>query len=570
MLRPLSATRLAARRTFPRHPALRALATTPTRAASSKKPPMPLDMPREDYAEPAVYTLSIISRTFKYLIYGTLGLGVTAYAVFEGVHAYIEHVPLAPPSHAAEGDAYAWADENQAWTGGARGGTDPALGWRGRHALRGAWLCWEWGAGDANSTIARHPHGKQGMISYSKKGALSVDRGYELAEEYIDAAIRVAEKKGMVFPPGLPYSPDEMRAHTDASPEPGTPDATALDLLTLKAGLLERMGEDTLDHARELYARVAGAYKHTEGAVMGARAMRLAHKLGDLAQRAGETDVAWRWWNWGLERAGMRLPPLKSEEERGSSWWPFGSSTPSEATTMDVPATALATPLRRAAVSILVSASAASAQAGALPTSAAVQAAGLSLLPATTPSTPQAGESAAGLQELWDAQRHALFTLHSASVTHAQDKNAQGKNAKGKNASALDLAAQSADESEAVLAVLNPTLPAALSKPKSNPCTQPAKRLVRDTLTTGAEAYYTLGVLVERSADKGKDKDTDTLHRLEHAAESFERAMSLSAAEEGEDDGRGRGRGRGDWARQRVDAILEGICARAGPGRATY
>ncbi|BEI81532.1 hypothetical protein CcaverHIS002_0206920 [Cutaneotrichosporon cavernicola] len=548
MLRPVSTSRLAVRRG-----ALRPLVAGSVRAASSlpQKPiPMPPDMPREDYAEPAAYTVNLIGRTIKYIIYGTLGLGVTAYLGFEGMHAYVERVCLAPPSHALEGDEYAWADENQSWTGGAKGGTDRRLGWKGRHALRGAWICWEWGAGDSGGTISRHPEFRKGMIGSSVN---RVDRGYELADEYIDAAIRVAEQKGITFPPNLPG----LREPGPAGLKASQADDTALDLLSLKAGVLERMGVDTLDHARELYARVATAYlRDVGGPVRAARAMRLAHKLGDLAQRAGEPEEAWAWWTWGLERADMALPAVpkavkssKSMSKQSKAWWSFGSSPASPTATPDptpsasaTPAPTLPAPVLRAAVSILVSASAASAQAGALPTAAAVQDTALDLLPSVKPSIPGPGQGASGLQSLWQAQRRALLTLHSASVKHAQ----------GVVGYPLEMSAQSADESEVVLAILNPTLPTALSQPRENPCIQPAKRLVRDTLTTGAEAYFTEAALLERSA-AGKEK-SEALHRLEHAAESYERAMTLSAAEEGQTPAAGFGEedaiGRGDeWTR---------------------
>ncbi|KLT45110.1 hypothetical protein CC85DRAFT_299977 [Cutaneotrichosporon oleaginosum] len=513
---------------------------------------MPPDMPREDYAGPAAYTVSFIGRTIKYIIYGTMGLGATAYLAFEGAHAYVEHVSLAAPSRAVDGDEWAWADENQAWTGGVKGGTDSRLGWRGRHALRGAWICWEWGAGDSGSTISRHPEFKRGMIGASPVNR--VDRGYELAEEYIDAAIRVAEAK-MAFPPHLPGLREPGPAGLAAPSVPADP--TALDLLTLKAGVLERMGPETLDHARELYERVATAYVGVDaakdGAVKAARAMRLAHKLGDLAQRAAEPDVARAWWAWGLERAALSLPTADSPvaaASGASGWWPFGgsgSAAPSTATSADdLPTSApLPAPIVRAAVSILVSASAASAQSGALPAAAAIQAEALRLLPpAVQPSVPGPGQGASGLQKLWEVQRRALLTLHAASVAHAQGT---------KGVSPLEMSAEAAEASEALLSVLNPTLPAALAQPRGNVCTQPAKRLVRDTLTTGAEAYYTEAALLERSAAGRRDK-SDALHRLEHAAESYERAMSLSAAEEGqvpasgfgEEDAIGRGE---EWTR---------------------
>lgn len=518
---------------------------------------MPADMPREDYAQPAAYTVSFIGRTIKYIVYGTLGLSLTSYLGFEGMHAYVEHIALAAPSRAADDDAYAWADENQAWTGGERGGTDSRLGWKGRHALRGAWICWEWGAGDSGGSITkRHPDlpGRRGMIGASAVNR--IDRGYELADEYIDAAIRIAEAKGIVFPPHLPG----LRSPGPASSTMPGPkaDPTALDLLTLKAGVLERIGTpDSLDHARELYERVAAVYATTDlasaGPVRAARAMRLAHKLGDLAQRVGDAGEAQQWWAWGMQRAALPLAEggAPAPKAPSSSWWGSGNAKAAPVPTApSSPTPALPAPIVRAAVSILVSASAAAAHAGtpgALNTAAAVQAEALSLLPTHGAlAVPGLGQGPSGLESLWEAQRRALLTLHGASVAHAR---------KDKSASPLEMSTVAAESSESILSILNPTLPVALTQPRGNPCEQPAKRLVRDTLTTGAEAYYTEAALLERSATVAEKKDkSDALHRLEHAAESYERAMSLSAAEEGQTPAQGFGEedaiGRGEeWTR---------------------
>lgn len=575
MLRPLSRPLLATRRAAVR-PGLASRpphAAIASRAASNvpQKPlKMPADMPRENYVEPAAYTVSFIGRTIKYIIYGTVGLTLSAYLGFEGLHAYVERVALAAPSRAMDDDAYAWADENQAWTGGARGGTDSRLGWRGRHALRGAWICWEWGAGDSAGAIAkqasgRHPNmGRRGMIGADPVNR--IDRGYELADEYIDAAIRVAEGKGIVFPPHLSI----MRTPGPPAPDAKAPvpaaDDTALDLLTLKAGVLERIGtHDSLDHARELYERVLSARigddLATSGPVRTARAMRLAHKLGDLAQRAGHADEAKQWWAWGLERASLQLPgggsaPVAASTPASSgSWWSFGSSkaTPVVDSTdiASAPAIpALPAPVIRAAVSILVSASAADAQTATpagLAAASAAQTEALNLLPTHRQlNVPGPGQGPEGLQALWEEQRRALLTLHAASVAHARADT---------SVSPLKMSAESADKSESILAILNPTLPVAFTQPRGNPCTQPAKRLVRDTLMTGAEAYYTEAALLERSAAAQEKKDkSDALHRLEHAGESYERAMSLSAAEEGQTPAQGFGDedaiGRGEeWTR---------------------
>lgn len=483
------------------------------RSASTKLPqsplPSPPDQPQENYADPATYTINYIGKTIKYLFLGAAGLGLSAYLAFEGTHMYIEHVALAPPSRATDDDIYAWADENQPWTGGVKGGTDPRLGWKGRHALRGAWICWEWGAGEGGA-ISKSP-----MIGVSNR----IDRGYELAEEYIDSAIVTARARGIEFPPELPHireSPPTSVARADE---------TALDLLLLKAGILERIATpDSIAFAKDLYERVLGA---TAGGndVREARVMRLAHKIGDLALRGGDLKEAEKWWYWGLGRAGVSVEASAPVVEK-KGWFSKGKVETASPAAAPV---ALAPPVQRAATSILISASAAEAQKGtkaSLASAAALQALAASNLPSPArPSVAASGDGPASLHRTWAESRGALLNLHSGSVAHAQ-----------KNDSALEQVSTATDRSEAVLSVLTPKLPAAFTAPNSNPCAQPAKRLLRDTLMTAAEAYFTRAALLERSAIVAAEKGdrADELHRLEHAGECYERAMSLSAAEEGQ------------------------------------
>ncbi|TXT04372.1 hypothetical protein VHUM_04139 [Vanrija humicola] len=519
---------------------------------------MPADMPREDYAAPAAYTLSLMGRVIKYLVFGGLTIAVVSLASYEGTHLYVEHVALASPSRSGDDEAFGWADENQAWTGGERGGTDPRLGFRARHALRAAWIAWEWGAGDTASTIAIHPELRR-PASPGAGSVNTVDRGYQLADEYIEAAIAAARRRGFAFPPELdPTRPAGPPAH--AAPEPVHADATALDLLMLKAGILERIGtRDAVSHARELYEQVLAARVGAghDLPVPKARVMRLAHKLGDLAQRHGDAAEAEAWWAWGLARAGLDLPELKAgvvppAPSTGSWWWPFGGSKAAPSEPAPPPATAtlhaLPAPVLRAATNLLISASAADAQnatpAG-LDAAAAVQALALSYLPhPKSVAVPSSSTGPAVLQDTWEQQRAALVTLHKASVSHAR---------KDASADPLELASSAADAAEAVLSTLTPTLPTAFTAPSSNPLAQPARRLLRDTLSTAAEASFTRAALLERRANLVTSTE-DKVHCLEHAGEAYERAMSLAAAESGTTDAKSKkeedavGRGE-DWTR---------------------
>lgn len=566
LLRPLSAARpralhTSARRLAPQRP------PAPPRLEPLR---MPADMPREDYAAPAAYTLSILGRVLKYLVVGGVSLAVVGLTAYEGTHLYVEHVILATPSRSADDEAYGWADENQPWTGGQRGGTDPALGFRARHALRAAWIAWEWGAGNTASTIAKAAGHYAGNNSIHPQirgpstptGSLNtVDRGYQLADEYIEAAIAAARRRGFTFPPELdptrPAGPPAINPHGDLVPSSHA-DATALDLLMLKAGILERIGtRDAVSHAREVYEQILSARlgeKH-DLPVPKARVMRLAHKLGDLAQRHGDVAEAEAWWAWGLARAGLDLPQIKAgvvpASNGGSWWWPFGGSkTPatSEAGPHHPLHTTLPPPVLRAATNLLISASAADAQTATpagLDAAAAVQALALSLLPhPKSVAIPATSTGPTVLQETWKQQRAALVTLHKASVSHAR---------KDASADPLELASSAADAAEAVLSTLTPTLPAAFTSPSSNPLSQPSRRLLRDTLSTAAESSFTRAVLLERRANLVTSKD-DKIHCLEHAGEAYERAMSLASAESGTTDAKSRkeedtvGRGE-EWTR---------------------
>lgn len=512
------------------------------RAVSTPAPQplrLPPDMPREDYASPAVYAFSTLGRIVKYLVLGAVGIGGTVYATYEGVHAYVENVSLAAPSRAAPDDKYAWADENLPFTGGVKGGTDPRLGWKGRHALRAAYIAWEWGAGEASALAIqrRSFHPDIGGVAARESW---VDRGYEIAEEYIDVATAAARKNGIVFPRDIAGLGPPTSSGGGAVPDP-----TATALLSLKAGVLERMNTPaTLAHAKEIYERVLWAENGAPDASPAhtARVVRLAHKIGDLALRAGEN--ADEWWAWGLKRAGLTLPePAPASPKR--SWWSFGSTpaTPAE------PLPVLPPTVLRAAAGILIASSAASAQSGALARASEAQNTATALLPPPHwvngrlgVSVPTSSTGPETLQATWEASRAALLELHCASVAHARSE---------KPSVAIALSSDAADHADAVLSALTPTLPVAYTA-RGSPLAQPAERLQRDTLLTGAEAYFTHGALLERAASTAKVDDR--VHELEHASEAYERAMSLSAAESGTTDAHHLGDadavGRGeDWAR---------------------
>ncbi|OCF77855.1 hypothetical protein I204_01857 [Kwoniella mangroviensis CBS 8886] len=536
------------------------------RRGPSAPPGYPSDT---EYSDSTVYAFSYISRVIRYILYGILTLGGVSLAGFEGLHLYVEKVALAAPSRDGFDDPYGWIGENVGWTGGLKGGTDPRLGQKARHALRGAWICQEWGAGgSASSTLSSrntssgsfHPDyvavkGMIGNTSSSTEGRQTVDRGYELAEEFVNLAINEARKRGLVFPPNLsssssiPNLPPKDHENTHGVPQG---DPAVLDLLLLKAGILERINTPySLLHAKDLYQQVLNSMNHAQDEQHlhnQPRIMRLAGKIGDLSARTGNSGNALEWWSWGLGKAGIQMDKgntkisevVKEVKKEGRSWFGFGGQpkTPEESTSTstsistDVQSPDLSPAILRASISLLASASAHLATTSSLNTASSLQSHALALIPPfSTPASSSSPDSA--LHSTWLQQRVALLKLYQASILHAQ-------NTKSTSPKPLELVTESSEISELVISSL-PTIPIG----KSSSLVGPAKLLRRDALLTGAEASYTRGVFLERSPPSSPE---EKVNRLEQASECFERAMALNVLESGVEkkgeDEMGQG---GDW-----------------------
>ncbi|KAJ9121763.1 hypothetical protein QFC22_002385 [Naganishia vaughanmartiniae] len=352
--------------------------------------PMPQDMPREDYSSPALYTFGVIGTIIKYIVVGGVLIGTVSLIGVEGAHQYVERVMLAVPAHLdfmdtlptitttttsdtpgkqhrayltpEDEDFYAWAEENDSWTGGSQGGTSPSLGFSARHALRSAWICQTWGQGITGASIARdrmsdlaggRTQVMKGMIGSAERartdraaaalnaGVNMVDPGYEIAEVYITKAITDAKKRGIVFPEELSVN-RETYPSTLSSPvteEPSSaaeslaPSRIAIDILLRHAEIYERIATPAALHkSQQLYERVLRSVLPNHitttmtttpftslktdnnqqiprqafiDAVRESEVLRLAKKLGDVNARIGDDTAAHGWWTWGLERAGL-------------------------------------------------------------------------------------------------------------------------------------------------------------------------------------------------------------------------------------------------------------------------
>ncbi|WWC65867.1 uncharacterized protein I303_108489 [Kwoniella dejecticola CBS 10117] len=565
-------------------PSIRLYSQITRRGPTSSSPAYPSDT---EYSDSTVYALSYISRVIRYILYGIVALGGVSLATFEGLHLYVEKVRLAAPSRDGANDPYGWIGENQGWTGGSKGGTDPRLGQKARHALRGAWICQEWGAGgSASSTLSKaatggnsasfHPDyvAVRGMIGNNTNtpdgagngGRQSVDRGYELAEEFINLSINEARKKGLVFPPNL------SSGSTSAGPPAakfenthGVPqgDPTVLDLLLLKAGILERINTtDSLLHAKDLYQQVLSSMNHAQDEQHlhnQARIMRLAGKVGDLSARTGNSDVALKWWSWGLDKAGIQMNSqpasgfsqvFKEVKKDTKGWFGFGKSStnaassqtatlPTPSTPAEIPTTGLSPAILRASISLLISASAHLATGSALDSAYALQSQALSLIPPSAKSvssdlTSSSAGADASLHQTWLQHRAALLRLHQASVLHAQRSESKSKS---DLIEPVQLINEASNLSETVISSIQ-ALPSTYTTPNSSALTAPSKLLRRDALLTGAEISYTKAVFLERSlpstSTSAKANVTEEqIGQLEQAAECFERAMALNVLESG-------------------------------------
>ncbi|KAK1923666.1 hypothetical protein DB88DRAFT_464828 [Papiliotrema laurentii] len=484
--------------------------------------PLSRNIPQVDYLGGTAAVASLAMRLVKILVVGgvtVVGVGTVA---FEGLHQYIETGPLSIPSRG--NDEYGWEDEVQGWTGGPKGGTDPRLGWKARHAIRAAWMCQSWGAGDASVSS-----GRQGFFEpdyFAVRGMIGVDptivrpdRGYEMANAFLTAALDAARAKGLVFPPALsvlrtpgpPTSQSASAGHSNTSATQGDP--AVVDLLLLKAGALERMGSsDSLSHAKEIYEQVVSAIHSDADPIHEARIMRLAGKVGSLCARMGDGDEALAWWGWGLSRVGLELPSKTTEVKAELRSWFGKSPAPVEQPTLP---TSLPPPILRATISLLTTASTHLATRSHIAAASSLQTTALALLPAPRP-IPRADPSTAGmiLHHTWLEQRSALLTLHLASTTYAQGRPA------------VNLATIASARADQVLEAIEP-LPRVYTR-----ALKPASQLLRrDALLTAAEASYTRALLLERQPEPP----------LELIAECFERSMTLSALESGKTEAKAMG-----------------------------
>jgi hypothetical protein len=408
------------------------------------------------FTTPFSQFLQILSRISRILLFAALGIASVGGAAYEATHQYVEHRAMPRCAVPATGDdASGWTAEMRDESWGPTAGTDPRLGFSGRHALRAAWIALNWGGGIAPELFfggSRAP----GQLGTAAGDALSLEGmpssdGLLMCEGTLQAALDAAEKRGIRLP-------DIAAQRALAAPGSQLPsaaiDETALALETRLASVRERIGTPTaLAGALAGYTRIYDALASQSSASQEqkARLVRLAGRLGSVSAALGQRAEAERWLLSSLHLAGAPALLADTEDAQAASNVqgalkidaPRASSVPSASTSAAAP-TEASPALTRALVASLISLSAlyATAPPGStgddsgrvtLSTALRVQISALRLLRAdaarsalvTTPNSNAAAASAnasadgARLHALWLAQHDAVLGLHVAETLWA-------------------------------------------------------------------------------------------------------------------------------------------------------
>ncbi|EUC66482.1 hypothetical protein RSOL_476410, partial [Rhizoctonia solani AG-3 Rhs1AP] len=441
---------------------------------------------QENYARPTAFAFSIFHRITKYALGGlVLVFGSTVFGL-EAAHQWVEHVELKPELN---GDAFGWESEREHWSGGAQGGTDPRLGWWARRAVRSAWIPLNWESTNFEGIIGAGQGEDGGLNIFEKK--------YAAAEGFLRGAVEAAQKR-------IPESNDHA----------------ILELLSLHAGVVERMGgRANLEAARAEWEDILGLLPPRSN-----DAAKVSKRLGDLNARLGNLQLALELWNQSLEAAGFVSEKIPIN--------PYS---------------------QRLIISTLLSISGNYALQRQLQLAKQTEQMALSLLePLPPPSLSRITKDMAPeqLHNLFTSHRSALFMIHMAEVLWAQSPRKH-------LATSLDYLSKAAERSEQTALLLtgtpriHPDVPlSSVPHPpvpntsllnvfgSSKTLKRPARSLLRDARRSAAEAWNLRGLLLE-----GGNGDKEAL-------ECFERALEWAG-------GQNNIEGEGDCSRERQETNLE-------------
>src|ERR1700722_2666139 len=436
--------------------------------------------PIEDtYTSNTMGSLIVLKRLVKFSLVGLFAVGVTAWTAFEGVHMWVEKVELSREED-EETRKWEWDREVENWSGGGAGGTYSALGFMGRHAVRGAWIAQNWGTGSGTTVVGASIYRSRGAARSRSLGV--VDSRLYYAQNFLRIAISTAEKKS---------SSGTLRPTTLA------------ELLSRHANVLERMGSpNALSESRSQYER---AWATLPG--QGINSARVALKLGDLNHRLGDNNDALAWW-------ARAIQLTNGENYSAANIPPF------------VPQKAPSSPLsQRTLTSTLVSLSSFYATSGQLSQAQAIEEASLDLLRSIrAPESRTSSSPPEALHALYLLHRPSLISIHLGEVLFAlrQPSNT--------SIQWLTTAAQSSERVALALIGSPTTYPDSESKlplppspetpllsvySKSRSMSKPARSLLRNARRSAAESWSLLGILNEKADGS----------RPEKVLECYERAL---------------------------------------------
>ncbi|KAL5490513.1 hypothetical protein ACEPAI_5346 [Sanghuangporus weigelae] len=507
----------------------------------TNSPPPDLDalgIPPTNFSKPTLTALNFWYRFAKFSFIGLAVLAGGTFAALEGTHLWVEYFGIASPSD-SDGELmrWGWIKEAERWTGGANGGTDPALGTKARYALRSAWMTQNWGTG---AQIISDNALAQAQQSPNK----AIEARLEFSHDFLSLALSLAEEKERA---GKPLRPE-----------------TISEILVRKAATLERIGsKGALYDARATYERVWDAQVKLDADAE--ERARLALKLGDVNARLGDSEEARSWWSQALQLASS---PSDSAFQRPSDMITTLDNTSLPKLPERLPDSPHA---QRTIAATLSSLSALLAQSGQLTDAKAIQEKGIRLilpvliaseegLKSSSPSSlsQESSESASEetsklfeantgksapqwLHSLFLQHRLSLLTLHRAEVNHALKSSSSGQTLK-------DLV-RAAIEAEEVIFRLTASSPSALTSLESSSETPvhkaqldenysryrtlegPANSLLRDARRTALHAWTLSGILHENASSSTSSSShfsTSSTTPLETSASLWGKLFSSS------------------------------------------
>ena len=394
---------------------------TRKRGFSDKPQPSPVRYEPDPNASPenvqnefihhTMFAFRNLGKIFAYVGYGTLIVGLVTATAFEGGHLWVEHQMRITPDE----DAKHWGWEVESWTGGDGGGTSPALGFFGRHAVRAAWFSLHNSSPFGGTTTISQAHGAHGV------GNLNVaPSDLESARLYLEEAMTCVRGQ-------------DRRVHVDKE---------GSDLLERHAAVLERIGtRAALARAREDYLQIVNDDQEADRLTQA----RLAVKIGDISERLGNVEAAVIWWTRGISltsdiSAPARVMPL-SPSSTGVKFtsvlgkWMRGTSSEESSSSpfIETKSSKFALPTRppssavgqRTLVAALLSVSAHYSKVNQLKKAKLIQEYAISLIDAMVPtpeipSVPRERQSAGQtMHHMYLLQRKSVLALHHAEVTYS-------------------------------------------------------------------------------------------------------------------------------------------------------